>query len=661
VPFILLLGVSCLLTACDRRDGEAGASETSVVVQGDSTLVTVSPEATELVLRAREHDRADARDSARAAYLEAAERLPPVADWLLLRAAGVIADSAERAELYGRVATAVARDRVPMTEALARERTGDIAGAIRAYQAADAPVSAFRLRLARTTEANARSALRREMLQFIGGNQGTDPARDAIAIFDQGFPTRSAQEELVLARAAAASGRAARAVAGYAVATRANLVTPRDRFAYGNMLARLGRHADAIPQYTSVREPSGLAAAAHYQAARMRIASGNVSAARTMLRAIASEWPGDTSAASALMLLADLATDENRDEAARAAYRDAARRFPAARHAPAASFRAALIAYVQGHHRVAATEFLDIVARYPSAEDAPAARYWGGRALLAAGQRPAADSVWRALIAREPGSYYTVLATRRMQIPLLVGTPDTLEAARPPDIQAAVIRAAILDTLGMSAELRHEYDRLFRDAGQDPDRMLATAEVFSGTDQATRAITLGWRLINEVGRTPRTYRIVYPVLERERIVAEARANRVDPVLVASLIRQESNFNPRALSPAGARGLMQIMPAVGRQLAAQKGIANYSPDILYEPGVNLALGTLHLRHMLSQYANLERALAAYNAGGSRVRRWVTKAGSEDPEVFTERIPFVETRGYVRAIVRNRAFYQALYPW
>jgi soluble lytic murein transglycosylase len=623
--------------------------------------VAIPAGARELVLLAREHDRLDRRDSAREAYLEAARRLPHVSDWLLLRAAGVTSAGEERARLYARVRTPVVRDRIGITEALARERFGDFAGAISEFERAGAPISAFRLRFARAGDAAAREALRREMLRFITANQGTELGRDGLALFDQSFAVRTAQEELILARAAAASGRAARAISGYAVAARAGLTTSQDHFGYGTMLARSGRHADAAAQYARVTEPAPLAAAAQYQVARMRIATGNGSGARATLRLISTRWPTDTSAASALMLLADLATDENRDQDARAALLDVARRFPDARHAPAAGFRAALLAYVHGQPTTAAREFSAVQERYPTADDAAASRYWAGRALVAAGNRMAADSMWRHVMTRDPGSYYTVLAARRLRVPVPIGADVTEGLRSPPSVDSALVRAALLDSLGMAVERRHEFDRLFRDAGDSPARMLATAEAFSGTDQATRAVTLGWRLVNEVGRTPRTYRIVYPVLERERIIEESRSYNLDPVLVAALIRQESNFNPRATSPAGARGLMQIMPAVGRQLAARRGVTGYTPDMLYDPGLNLALGTLHLRNMLTEYPNIEQALAAYNAGGSRVRRWRNKPGTNDPEVFTERIPFVETRGYVRAIVRNRAFYQALYPW
>jgi soluble lytic murein transglycosylase len=154
---------------------------------------------------------------------------------------------------------------------------------------------------------------------------------------------------------------------------------------------------------------------------------------------------------------------------------------------------------------------------------------------------------------------------------------------------------------------------------------------------------------------------VYPVLVRESLIESSRENGLDPALVASLIRQESNFNPRATSPVGARGLMQLMPPVGRTLARSKGIAGYTDESLYDPAINIKLGTTHLAALLRRTSNLERVLAAYNAGESRVARWITKAGASDPEIFTERIPFVETRDYVRAIVRNRAFYGMLYQW
>jgi soluble lytic murein transglycosylase len=213
----------------------------------------------------------------------------------------------------------------------------------------------------------------------------------------------------------------------------------------------------------------------------------------------------------------------------------------------------------------------------------------------------------------------------------------------------------------MDVEAGFENDKLFRDALVNPARVVATASALAGSDQASRSIALGKRAIDDIGGTPANYRLYFPVLERETLISSSRENGLDPILVAALIRQESNFNPLATSPVGARGLMQLMPDVGRSLAGAKGISPWNPDILYDPATNIKLGTTHLSALMRKYPEVVKALAAYNAGESRVEKWSTKTGAADPEVFTERIPFVETRDYVRTILRNRAYYQALYPW
>jgi len=107
--------------------------------------------------------------------------------------------------------------------------------------------------------------------------------------------------------------------------------------------------------------------------------------------------------------------------------------------------------------------------------------------------------------------------------------------------------------------------------------------------------------------------------------------------------------------------MQVMPDVGRGLARSRGIASFDAERLYEPALNIQLGTAHLAGLFRGNRETVQALAAYNAGESRVTKWLKKTGSGDPELFTERIPFVETRDYVRSVVRNRAFYKALYDW
>ncbi|HEX5634036.1 MAG TPA: transglycosylase SLT domain-containing protein, partial [Gemmatimonadales bacterium] len=100
---------------------------------------------------------------------------------------------------------------------------------------------------------------------------------------------------------------------------------------------------------------------------------------------------------------------------------------------------------------------------------------------------------------------------------------------------------------------------------------------------------------------------------------------------------------------------------GRQVARGLSYGLWDPVLLYQPDVNLELGTAHLRELLDRQGHVVEVLAAYNAGSHRVARWRTKVGADDPELLAERIPYVETRDYVRIVQRNRALYRALYDW
>jgi len=658
-PFLLPL-VALLLssTACQNQDP---SKKEAAVLAGDTTQHVLSADERALVLRARELDRADSLEAARVAYDAAAQKLPRLADWLYLRAAGVSTDSAARAAYYAKLKTDVARDRVRMTDAIARERSRDFAGAIRAYTALGAKLDALRLRVSPPADDASRAAARGDLLAFISGSTNSPDIRAAIDLFDKVFTTRTPPEELTIARAANRSGLPERAAAGYAKALGAGLGDVSDNVGYGSALFRLRRYADAAAQFDKVRAPSNVAAGAQYQKARAQIALGNTAAGRATLRSITTAFPTDTSAASALLLLADLATDENRDQDARQTLLSLLKRFPRGRQATSARFRSGIIAFIQNDRRTAAAQLDSLVARDSNSVEALAAEYWAGRAYSALGDKTRATSRWRSIIASDPLSYYAVLAAKRLDTTLVAADRSPPNYARVPAVDSALTRVIELKDVGMDVEAGFENDRLFRDALANPTKLVATAHALAGTDQASRSISMGRRALDEIGHSPENYRLYFPVLERETLISSSKQNGLDPVLVAALIRQESNFNPQATSPAGARGLMQLMPDVGKGLAASQGISPWDADMLYQPATNIKLGTAHLRGLVRKYPEVVKVLAAYNAGEARVEKWSTKTGANDAELFTERIPFVETRDYVRIILRNRAYYQALYPW
>jgi soluble lytic murein transglycosylase len=167
--------------------------------------------------------------------------------------------------------------------------------------------------------------------------------------------------------------------------------------------------------------------------------------------------------------------------------------------------------------------------------------------------------------------------------------------------------------------------------------------------------------ISEAGdRLPdEVWRILFPLEFKDALVAKAAAEALDPALVAALILQESTFDPGALSRAGARGLMQVIPATGRKLARDMRVP-FRHAALHDPKTSLDFGTLYLRQMADRFDNrAERVLAAYNAGPHRVDAWTALRPGQSAEEFVESIPFTETRAYVMIILSGREQYRRLY--
>ncbi|MEO6828546.1 MAG: lytic transglycosylase domain-containing protein, partial [Acidobacteriaceae bacterium] len=146
-----------------------------------------------------------------------------------------------------------------------------------------------------------------------------------------------------------------------------------------------------------------------------------------------------------------------------------------------------------------------------------------------------------------------------------------------------------------------------------------------------------------------------PAVERE-----SKQQGLDPYLVASLIRQESEFNPSVISYANAWGLMQLLPSVGSEMARKEHVRPFRTAYLLDPAVNLKLGTAYFRQLMDEFqGHPEYALAAYNAGDSRVKAWQANGPYASLPEFVESIPFTQTREYVEAILRNREIYRRLY--
>jgi soluble lytic murein transglycosylase len=280
------------------------------------------------------------------------------------------------------------------------------------------------------------------------------------------------------------------------------------------------------------------------------------------------------------------------------------------------------------------------------------------------GDSAAARSLLRELRARDPFSYYGGQAAELLGVDVL----DVALASSPPRdtalerrVEAAFASVDILRGAGLDAEAAFELNRVRRRFAASADAHYTLAEALNARGASTVGIGLGWDIYRREGAwNPRLLRIIYPFPFREIVVAEARERGVDPFLAAALIRQESMFNPRALSGAGAIGLMQVMPETGATLARGLGVRRFDPDMLRRGEFNVHLGMRYLADQLAEYdGRLPVVLSAYNAGPTRVARWRAFPEFVHDERFTERIPFTETRDYVKIVQQNARMYRALY--
>jgi soluble lytic murein transglycosylase len=360
-------------------------------------------------------------------------------------------------------------------------------------------------------------------------------------------------------------------------------------------------------------------------------------------------------------------------------YRELQQRFPAGSHASYAHWKASWLTLRLGRNADAAQGFDQQIALYPTFSETPAALYWRARLAEEDNDLAMAGAYYQKLNARFRNYYYGVLAQQRLaKIKLAADPPHYAALDRVAPLNTGTkVAAEELPADDLRVQKAHllENGALFdlavrelKAAEQEDQGNWANAEIVRMYDEAGRydiAIEVLKHAVPDyfamdLASLPRSYwEALFPKPYWPDLKKFSESNNLDPYLVASLIRQESEFNPNAVSRANAVGLMQLLPKVGRGVAKQQKLTHFSTAQLFTPAVNLQLGTHYFRGMVDQYGAFEYALAAYNAGTNRVDDWRTIGKYRDPQEFAESIPFTETREYVQAILRNANVYRQLY--
>jgi peptidoglycan lytic transglycosylase len=361
---------------------------------------------------------------------------------------------------------------------------------------------------------------------------------------------------------------------------------------------------------------------------------------------------------------------------AAAFYRRAAEKFPGGKLAATADWRAVWTAYLAGS--ADRTQLLEQhIRQFPESPFLPDALYWLGRAAERANDLPHARTWYGIAAARFPQNYFGLLASERLRA---VGRAPAapvdlaLAPAAPADVQplsgsipASVTdrwqRAQALRSIAFDASAELELKAAY-DATGFPRLLFEAARAARDARQYMHAARLARGLAPDLEARPvddapaEIWRLVYPLPFAGEIDAAAARVEVDPMLLAGLVRQESGFNPEAVSSAGALGLTQLMPETARK-EARKIRVRYSRRRLFEPEYNLRLGAAHLAGLLEETGKLAQALAAYNAGRDHVAAWRAGGSYDSPAEFVESIPFSETRQYVETVIRNAEVYRRLY--
>jgi soluble lytic murein transglycosylase len=351
---------------------------------------------------------------------------------------------------------------------------------------------------------------------------------------------------------------------------------------------------------------------------------------------------------------------------------------PCSNYAPSAHWRAAWLTYRIGNYAQAAQMFDDQITQYAGGQEIPAALYWRARLYADQEHNPGMAVKYYRTVARVYRHYYYAnLAEERLaQMGFDVGDAPTgsalLDALQPedvpelsddvPDQDPHLVKARLLANAGLNEYISPEIQAA---DGSDEWGSLAEAQIYASYGETWRAMRLMKRAIPfytsaSIDALPLAYwRILFPEPYWSTIRQSAAANGLDPYMVASLIRQESEFNPGAISNRNAYGLMQLLPRVGKELAKQEGIHHFETRDLLDPDTNIRLGCVYLKQTLDKFGDHpEYAFAAYNAGDSRVTDWQSAGPYQGMDEFVESIPFTQTRDYVQAILRNETIYREL---
>jgi soluble lytic murein transglycosylase len=462
---------------------------------------------------------------------------------------------------------------------------------------------------------------------------------------------------------------------------------PQAQLRRGLAATNARRWPDAISSLNAIPTSADERAEALFYLTQAYANSKQWDGARGAIAELRRSFPTSSFAPRAMNRAGEIARDAKLTDVAASFFRDAINAYPGAGEVAQSQFELAWAAHDAKNYQESSRLLTEHLALYAdkNTDNRGRAGYWAGRDSERAGKLAEARAIYEAMQARYASNWYGYLSKQRLDAlrnsnapradfssdPLMSKAIANLktvavaeETARESENER-VNKADQLSNIGIDDWAMEELNIAAQTAPTSPRVNLGIAKIYRTQGQNLLAFNAIKKSYPDYAQmkpeelTREEWDAIYPLDFWDVIKQEAISKRLDPHQVAALIRQESVFNPRAASPAKAYGLMQLIVPTGQAMARKLGIdRTITVDALFEPRLNIQLGTSYMRDQFDKFGRIEYVAIAYNAGPGRVPQWRATLPLEMDE-FAEAIPFKETRAYVQGIVRNTLQYERLY--
>ncbi len=421
-----------------------------------------------------------------------------------------------------------------------------------------------------------------------------------------------------------------------------------------------------------------------YMLAKLYWNSGESRLAFRLLSDLIKDYPADSRAGPAYYIKGRIAASKENYREALEYYGTSAKKYPKARTAESALWEIGWLHYNLGDYTQAEKAFRRHIEKYRFSEQRPKFLFWLIKTVAKEGKNT--ESLMEELMENFPFSYYALFVN---------GIPEDIAQVKEysPAADGRIFASFMAEIEEYSQPFRgspklNEKQKWYLDSaknwmrigfGRRADKLLHLLEnelpdstdnlIFMGyqhhrSGDYSRVIKHFWKVRSKKFEDKKTARLIkllmFPLPYWETVGKEAGKNRLDPRLLLALMRQESAFNPYAVSRANALGLMQIIPATAEKISRKLDMKNPGSENLLDPRTNIKMGAFHLASLLKEYrGNVAPAVASYNAGKKAVKGWIGKFPDDGLMEFIEKIPFGETRGYVKNVLRNYGIYKEMY--